>query len=119
MADVKVGQLEIYTFNFEFHPTMCFIVKENLYGKIEIGMVQASLGCKISVPTLEGKEEITIEKGTQSGEVVTQRQRNSKPSHKKRGDLFFEVSVLIPKRLTKQEELLKQFAAESGEKLKK
>ncbi len=95
--------------------------EENLYGKIEIGMVQASLGCKISVPTLEGKEEITIEKGTQSGEVVTLKGKGI-PSlrTKKRGHLFFEVSVLIPKRLTKkQEELLKQFAAESGEKLKK
>lgn len=95
--------------------------EENLYGKIEIGIVQASLGAKISVPTLEGKEEIEIEKGTQTGDVVTLKGKGI-PSlrTKKRGNIFFEVRVLVPKRLTKkQEQLLREFAAESGENISK
>lgn len=95
--------------------------EENLYGKIEIGMAQASLGAKISVPTLEGKEEVEIEKGTQNGDTITLKGKGI-PSlrSKKRGNIYFEVHVLIPTRLTKkQEELLRQFAEESGEKIKK
>lgn len=95
--------------------------EENLYGKIEIGIAQASLGCKINVPTLEGDEEIEIEKGTQSGDMVTLKGKGI-PSlrTKKRGHIFFEVSVLVPKRLSKkQEQLLRDFAAESGENVKK
>ena len=95
--------------------------EENLFGKIEIGMVQASLGCKISVPTLEGKEEIEIDKGTQSGDIVTLKGKGIPSLHtKKRGHIFFEIKVLIPKRLSKkQEKLLREFAAESGESIKK
>jgi molecular chaperone DnaJ len=95
--------------------------EENLYGKIEIGIAQASLGCKMNVPTLEGDEEIEIEKGTQSGDMVTLKGKGI-PSlrTKKRGHIFFEVSVLVPKRLSKkQEQLLRDFAAESGENVKK
>lgn len=95
--------------------------EDHLYGKIELGMVQATLGSKISVPTLEGKEEVEIERGAQSGDVVTLKGKGV-PSlrTKKRGNIYFTVQVLIPKRLTKkQEELLRQFAEESGEKIKK
>lgn len=94
---------------------------EHLYGKIEIGIVQASLGAKISAPTLEGKEEIEIERGTQSGDTVTLKGKGLPNLRtKKRGNIYFEISVLIPKRLTKkQEQLLRDFATESGEKIKK
>lgn len=94
--------------------------EDHLYGKIELGMVQASLGCKISVPTLEEKEEVDIKHGTQTGDVITIKGKGA-PNirNKKRGNIYFTVHVLIPKRLTKkQEQLLREFAEESGEKLK-
>jgi molecular chaperone DnaJ len=95
--------------------------EDHLYGKIQLGIAQASLGCKVSVPTLEENEEVTIEKGTQSGDVITLKGKGvASLRTKRRGNIFFEVQVLIPKRLTKkQEELLRQFAEESGEKIKK
>lgn len=81
---------------------------DNLYGKVPVSYVQAILGDRIEVSTLEGKKTIQIQPGTQPGSVIrfpgegVPRLRGGG-----RGDLFFEVEVKIPTRLTsRQEELL-------------
>lgn len=92
-------------------------VDEHLYGEVKIGLAQASLGCTVKVPTLEGEHALEIPKGVQNqdqlvlpGKGLTILQRS------RRGNLHFAVTILIPKRLsTKQEELLREFAKESGE----
>jgi molecular chaperone DnaJ len=83
---------------------------DNLYGKISISFLQAILGARIEVPTLEGGKTIAIESGTQPGSVIrfpgegVPRLRGYG-----RGDLFIEVEVKIPKGLTpRQEELLRE-----------
>ncbi|HDQ39548.1 MAG TPA: molecular chaperone DnaJ [Desulfonatronum sp.] len=78
----------------------------------EISFVDAALGARIEVPTLDDPVPMDIPKGTQSGHVF---QVNGLglphlgSTH--RGDLLVEVQVKIPTRLTKQqEELLREFA---------
>ncbi|CAM2059066.1 Chaperone protein DnaJ [Desulfovibrionales bacterium] len=76
----------------------------------EITFVQAALGNKIVVPTLNEPEVLTIPKGTQSGEVFKLRGRGlpTLGSHLK-GDLLVQVRVKTPTNLSKkQEELLRQ-----------
>ena len=93
--------------------------EDHLYGSIELGIAQAALGCKITVPTLEGKEEVTIQKGSQVGDMVTLKEQGV-PSlrTKRRGNLYFEIKVRVPRRISKkQEQLLRDFAAEAGEKI--
>lgn len=84
---------------------------ENLFAKVPISFVQAILGDRIEVPTLEGTKSLDIEPGTQPGSVVrftgdgVPRLRG-----RGRGDLFFEIDVKIPNSTTaRQQELLREF----------
>ncbi len=84
---------------------------QNLILHTEISFVQAALGHKIEVPTLDGHEMMDIPKGTQSGEVFSLRGLGLPvPGTSQKGDLLVEVTVVTPKNLTKkQEELLLEF----------
>ena len=80
--------------------------------EVPIAFTQAALGAKIEVPTIDGKEELKIKSGTQSGSLYTIRGKGI-PSVRggKRGDQIVRVVVEVPKKLTKkQEELLRSFA---------
>ena len=91
---------------------------QNLVLRAEIGFVQAALGHKIEVPTLDGHETMDIPKGTQSGEVFSLRGLGLPvPGTSRSGDLLVEVTVVTPKNLTKkQEELLHEFEKLDGQK---
>ncbi|MDD4951829.1 MAG: molecular chaperone DnaJ, partial [Desulfovibrionaceae bacterium] len=86
---------------------------QNLVVGAEIGFVDAALGCRIEVPTLDDPVTLDIPKGTHSGEVF--RLRGMGLPHlgsPHKGDLLVGVTVRTPTRLTKrQEELLREFAA--------
>jgi molecular chaperone DnaJ len=84
---------------------------------VPISFVQAALGAEIDVPTLDGKVNMKIPPGTQSGKVFRMRGKGIKEVHgHQRGDQHVRVTVETPTRLTaKQKELLKEFAALGGE----
>jgi molecular chaperone DnaJ len=88
----------------------------------EISFVEAALGARIEVPTLDDPVPMDIPKGTQSGHVF-QISGLGLPhlGSTHRGDLLVEVQVKIPTKLTnKQEELLREFARlEEDKPLKK
>ncbi|MFP4021096.1 MAG: molecular chaperone DnaJ [Halanaerobium sp.] len=92
---------------------------DDLYCEVPISFVQATLGDKIKVPTLEGKVQFDIPEGTQPG--TTFRLKNKGIQHLNgygRGDQYIKVKVLIPKELdNKQKELLTEFAEISGEEI--
>lgn len=84
-----------------------------------IPVTQAALGATLTLETLDGPEELRIPAGTQAGDVL--KLRNHGVPHLRRagrGDLLVQISVEIPKDLSaEQEELLRRFAAERGEKV--
>jgi len=84
---------------------------QDIIFRTEISMVQAALGHKIEVPTLEGHEVMDIPKGAQSGAVFSLSGLGMPyPGRSQRGDMLIEVTVTTPKNLTKrQEELLREF----------
>ena len=92
---------------------------DDLYCEVPISFVQATLGDKIKVPTLEGKVQFDIPEGTQPG--TTFRLKNKGIQHLNgygRGDQYIKVKVMIPKDLdNKQKELLAEFADISGEEI--
>jgi molecular chaperone DnaJ len=95
---------------------------QNLILRRSIGMVQAALGDKIEIPTLDDPVTVDIPKGTQSGEVFQLRGLGlPHPGGGRKGDLLIEVKVETPTGLTaKQEELLREFARlEEDKPLKK
>jgi molecular chaperone DnaJ len=84
---------------------------------VDLPAPQAALGARVTVPTLEGEEEVEIEPGTQPGSVITLRGKGM-PSLRRgrRGDQRVVVNVLIPRKLSaEQRELLERFSASLGE----
>ncbi|MFI3272247.1 MAG: molecular chaperone DnaJ [Pseudomonadota bacterium] len=85
----------------------------------EITFVQAALGDRIEVPTLDDDVELDIPAGTQSGKVVRIADKGLPYlGHDYTGDLLVEITVLTPTSLSaKQEELLREFARLDDDKL--
>jgi molecular chaperone DnaJ len=84
----------------------------NIICQINISFVQAALGDTIAVPTLNGKKQLKIPKGTQPGDLFRFRGEGI-PSLRsgKRGDEVIQVLMKTPTHLNKkQEALLKEFA---------
>jgi len=92
---------------------------QNLIISREIPMVEAALGHRMEVPTLDDPVNLDIPSGTQSGEVF--RLRGLGMPHlgsTHNGDLLVEIKVKTPTRLnSRQEELLKEFAEIEASKL--
>ncbi len=89
----------------------------NLYCRVPIPMTTASLGGKIRVPVIDGSMvEVDVKSGTQAGHQLRQRGKGmSVLRSSSRGDLYVELAVETPSRLSKrQKELLEEFALESA-----
>jgi len=73
----------------------------------------AALGATVTVPTLDGEEEVEIPAGTQPGEMIVLPGRGMPSLRRGRpGDQRVVVNVVIPRRLSKeQRELLERFSA--------
>lgn len=86
----------------------------NLVCQLPISYSQAALGAKVEVPTLDGREELTLAAGTQPGDVVKLRGRGlPEPGRRGRGDLLVEILLEVPRKLTsRQEQLLRELAEE-------
>jgi len=86
---------------------------QNLVCRIPISYTQAALGTTLDVPTLEGREELKIPAGTQSGQVFQLSGRGMPdPRRHGLGDLFVQVSIEVPKKLTDDEEAMLRKLAE-------
>ncbi len=91
----------------------------DLYCDMPITFPQAALGAEVEAPTLEGRVKIRIPAGTQGGKVFRVRGKGVPDIRENRtGDLYVRVRIAVPKRLSKrQEELLREFAAETGDEV--
>ena len=83
----------------------------------EITFVQAALGHRLEVPSLDGKVTLEVPKGIQSGTVLRIKGEGMPYlGQKHKGDLLVEVKVLTPTRISdRQEELLREFEALAGD----
>lgn len=90
--------------------------ENNILLDLNISFVQAALGDKIKVPTLEGEEELIIPAGTQSGTAFRLRGKGVQYLRRNgRGDQIVRVHIQTPTKLTaKQRELLKQLGETLG-----
>jgi molecular chaperone DnaJ len=91
---------------------------DNIYVTVPITVPEAALGAKIEVPTVEGKAQLRIAPGTQSGQRFRLRQRGA-PSLRDpnaRGDQFVDVQIALPKVISEEtKELLRQYAKSNEE----
>lgn len=89
----------------------------NILSELKISYLQAILGCRLPVNTVDGQEELTIPPGTQPHTVLTLENhgvpRLGNPVS--RGDHLITVLVEIPTRITPEErELLENLAKIRG-----
>lgn len=89
----------------------------DLVGSVTISYLQALLGTKKQVDSLEGKKELTIPKGTQHGDfIILKKEGLPELNGKKKGDLMYQVQIKIPVKLKrKEEEQLREIAKSKGE----
>ncbi len=96
-------------------------IRENddLVLRMPIRFTQAALGAKVTVPTLNGEQELTIKPGTQHGDVFRipgQGLPNLRTGRV--GELVVVVLIEIPKKLNdKQKQLLREFAETENHKV--
>jgi molecular chaperone DnaJ len=85
---------------------------DNIYITVPITVPEAALGAKIEVPTVEGKAQLKIPAGTESGQKFRLRERGfpSLRNPQLRGDQFVEVKIALPRILSEEtKEVLRQF----------
>jgi molecular chaperone DnaJ len=89
----------------------------DVYTTVGITITQAALGATITIPTLEGDEELELEPGTQPGAIRVLRGRGMPVLQGfGRGDERVLVNVLVPRRLTdEQRRILHEFEALADE----
>jgi len=86
---------------------------KDLHCGVGITISQAALGAVIPIPTLEGESTIKVPEGTQTGTVFRLRGKGVPVLNGHgRGDLYVEVKVQVPSKLSKrQRELIEQLSA--------
>jgi len=90
---------------------------DDLHCTITLPMTAAALGTTLSLQTLDDGESIDVKPGTQSGAMITLKQKGV--THLRgsgRGDLHVHVDVVTPTKLDeRQTELLRELAGLRGE----
>jgi molecular chaperone DnaJ len=86
---------------------------QHLICRVPITYAQAVLGTKLEVPTLQGRGEVDVPAGTQSGQVFRLGGRGMPdPRRRGLGDLLVQVVIEVPKKLSKEEKALLRELAE-------
>ena len=86
---------------------------QHLVCRVPITYAQAALGTTLEVPTLEGRGELTVPAGTQSGQVFRMGGKGMPdPRRRGLGDLLVQVVIEVPKKLSKEEQALLRDLAE-------
>jgi molecular chaperone DnaJ len=72
---------------------------DDLYTVVPISVSEAALGAKIEVPTLDGRAQLRVPPGTNSGQKLRLREKGvpSARAQGTRGDLYVELQVVVPK----------------------
>ena len=86
---------------------------DDIYLTVPVTATEAALGAKIEVPTIDGRAQLKIPPGTQSGQKLRLRERGVPSATKDgvRGDEIVEIKITVPMpRDEKTKELLRELA---------
>ena len=79
----------------------------DLVTETTVTITAATLGTTVTIPTLDGDQEVELTAGTQPGEIVTLRGRGMPELRSgRRGNLRVHVRVLVPSHLTEDQRRL-------------
>ena len=90
----------------------------DIFSTVDLTMTQAALGATVTLPSLDGEEQIELDAGTQPGAVVVLRGRGMPVLQGYgRGDQRVLVNVVVPRHLSdEQKRLLEEFDAHADER---
>jgi molecular chaperone DnaJ len=78
--------------------------EDDLYCEMPIAFTTMALGGKVTVPTLDGREEVTVPSGTQPGTRFKLRGKGMpNVTGRGHGDLYVVARVAVPKKLSKEQ----------------
>ena len=86
---------------------------QDLLCRVPISYSQAALGAEVEIPTLSGKETLTVEPGTQPSDTTRLRQKGMADPNGRRGvgDLIVEYQIEVPRKVSgEQQRLLRELA---------
>lgn len=86
---------------------------DDIYLTVPVTVSEAALGSKVEVPTIDGRTQLKIPPGTQSGQKLRLREKGVPSAVKEgtRGDEIVEVKLVVPQvRDEKSKEILREFA---------
>lgn len=75
----------------------------NVNKKLNLFPYEAALGEKKLVETFDGKIKINIPKGISSGKKIRIPKKGFKDMKKNTGDLYVEINIVVPEKLTDEE----------------
>jgi molecular chaperone DnaJ len=88
----------------------------DLFCTVPVNIAQAALGAELLVPTLNGKEKLPVPAGTQTGSVFRLKGKGlPNPNGGPKGDLYVQVRVSTPEKLTREQKRLLEQLAETLE----
>ncbi len=71
---------------------------DDIYVTVPVTAMEAALGAKIEVPTIDGRSQLRVPPGTQSGQKLRLREKGVPSASKEgeRGDQIVEVRIVVP-----------------------
>ncbi len=88
-------------------------VADDIQLSVPITIAEAALGAKVDVPTIEGRAQLRIPPGTQSGQKLRMRERGVENASVagQRGDQIVTVEVVVPQlNEERSREIMREFA---------
>jgi len=71
---------------------------DDIYATVPVTAMEAALGAKIEVPTIDGRSQLRVPPGTQSGQKLRLREKGVPSATKEgaRGDEIVEIKIAVP-----------------------
>ena len=86
---------------------------DDIYVSVPVTVAEAALGAKIDVPTVDGRSQLKIPPGTQTGQKLRLREKGAPSATREgqRGDQIVEVKIIVPKvQDERSKEILRELA---------
>jgi DnaJ-class molecular chaperone len=104
MNGAQSGDLYLH---IRLRPHPVFTVRgDDLEVELAVAPWEAVLGAKVEVPTIEGKAEMTIPAGAQSGQRLRLRGQGLNKRKGGRGDEYVRLKIAVPKETSDEERRL-------------
>jgi molecular chaperone DnaJ len=86
---------------------------DDIHITVPVTIAEATLGAKVDVPTIDGRAQLKIPPGTQSGQKLRMRERGVENAQRpgQRGDEIVTVEVVVPTlQDERSKEIMREFA---------